>query len=120
MHQSWAQNQKSDSLKIDLHKQMNGIFCCMSPTKHNKNSELIHQYGAGPNFIHVMTQTVGMIQPLSRLNWSHTSYQTSYTLRTWISLMKADPRSEPGGVRSAPKQEVDEIKRTNQIVVWGD
>lgn len=45
-----------------------------------------------------MTQAVGMNQPFGGLIWSQTSYQPSYMWHTRVSLMKADPRSEPGGV----------------------
>lgn len=110
MHRGWARITRVSILtvrkKIYHHKQMSGIFFCTWPPRHTKKKTWndatvccrtpVYFMQCAP--IRRMTQAVGMNQPFGGLIWSQTSYQPSYMWHTRVSLMKADPRSEPGGV----------------------
>lgn len=91
-------------------------------TKKPCNDSLLQDTGVLMQFapIRRLTQAIRMNQPFTTVTWSQTSYQLSYMWRARVSPTKADPRSEARRGRSALKQEVDEIKRTNQIAVRGD
>lgn len=89
--------------KCTTNKWVAFFFCTWPPQKKHNNTWCNSLLQDTRSFIQYapisqMTQTVGMNQPFSRQIWSQTGYQPSYMWCTWISLMKADPRSEPGGV----------------------